>query len=75
MQTERIEPRDVFLRLYTHAIASNDTVTLVERRLAQAAAHGAGDADIALACQAGLALLDGGRRYPSIGTTDPGLLN
>ncbi|MBI4449902.1 hypothetical protein HY634_02490 [Candidatus Uhrbacteria bacterium] len=66
---------DVFLHLYTHAIAGNDTVTLVERRRDQAMAHGASDADIALACRAGLELLDGGRRYPSLGQTDPGLLN
>lgn len=66
---------EVFLRLYAHAIAGNDTVALVERRRDQATAHGASDADIARACQAGLDILDGGQRYPSLGTTDPGLLN
>ena len=66
---------EIFLRLYTRAIAGDETVTLVERRRDQATEHGASDADIALACQAGLDLLDGGRRYPSLGATDPAFLN
>ena len=68
MSPERIEPHDVFLQLYARAIGDNDTVALGERRLDQAVAHGASDADIALACQAGLDLLEARRTSPSIGT-------
>jgi hypothetical protein len=68
VHTEAIDPKRVFLRLYTEAIAANESVGLVDRRRQQAERHGASDDEVALACQAGFELLDTRRKFPSIAT-------
>ncbi|MBI4434473.1 hypothetical protein HY635_01485 [Candidatus Uhrbacteria bacterium] len=68
VHTERIDPRDVFLRLYTEAIAGNEVVGLADRRRQQAERHGASGDEIARACAAGLELLEARRQFPSLAT-------
>lgn len=75
MHAETIDPRDVFLRLYTEAIAANEDDGLVDTRRRQAEHHGATDEDIARACAAGIDLLEARRRFPSLATTTVELTN
>lgn len=75
MHTEPINPRDVFLCLYTEAIAANEPVDFVDTRRRQAERHGASDDDIALACASGIDLLEARRRFPSLATTTVELTN
>lgn len=75
MQREEIDPRDVFLRLYTEAIGANEPISFVDTRRRQAEGHGATDEDIAHACAAGIDLLEARWRFPSLATTDVGLTN
>jgi len=66
VHTEAIDPREVFLRLYTQAIAGNETVGLADTRRHQAERHGASDHEVALAYHAGLELLAARHQFPSI---------
>lgn len=75
MQTETIDPRDVFLCLYTEAIAADESIRFVDTRRRQAEGHGATDDDIALACAAGINLLRTRRQFPSLATTTVELMN
>lgn len=75
MQREAINPRDVFLRLYTEAIAASEPVGFVDTRRRQAEGNGASDNDIAFACAAGIDLLEARRQFSSLGTTTVELTN
>lgn len=75
MHTEPINPRDVFLCLYTEAIAANEPVGFVDTRRRQAERHGASDDEIAASCATGIELLRVRRAFPSLAATTVELMN